>query len=71
MPRCFLEAGPLEIAASFRVMTDIFVHHEGQFQDPNSRARVNVAKGQFQKVSVIHEVVKQLGKYEINLEIIS
>ena len=61
MPRCLHEAGPLEIIASFKMMTDVFIHHEGQFQDPNSRVRANVAKGQFQKVAIIHEVVKQLG----------
>ena len=61
MPTCLHEAGPLEIIASFKMMTDVFIHHEGQFQDPNSRVRANVAKGQFQKIAIIHEVVKQLG----------
>ena len=62
MPICLHEAGPLEIIASFKMITDVFIHHEGQFNSPNSKARVSVEKGKYSKVAVIHEVVQQLGK---------
>ena len=49
IPKCLLDAGPIEIIMKLKIMVDVFIHHEGQFNSPNS------------KVAVIHEVVQQLG----------
>ena len=62
IPKCLLDAGPIEIIMKMSRMVDVFIHHEGQFNSPNSKARVSVEKGKFSKVAVIHEVVQQLGK---------
>ena len=62
IPKCLLDVGPIEIIMKLNRMVDVFIHHEGQFNSPNSKARVSVEKGKFSKVAVIHEVVQQLGK---------
>ncbi len=36
-PRCLREAGVLEMVMDFHDKVDIFIHHPGQFLNPNSR----------------------------------
>ena len=66
LPQCILNLGVLELILHFRKKVDIFIHHEGQFFSPNSRARVDVMPGQYKKIAVNHEVGRIL--FVINIE---
>ena len=37
LPQCILDASVLELTIKFFEKTDMFVHHPGQFLNPNSR----------------------------------
>ena len=56
LPQCVLSKGVLEIVADFYGKTDVFIHHVGQFFSPESRNRVDVAKGHFIKIAINPEV---------------
>ena len=66
IPDCLHKAGPLEVVFDFYDKTDIFIHHPGQFLSPNSRSRVDVARGYFTKIAINHEVVQMLGGEEFS-----
>lgn len=66
IPDCLHKAGPLEVVFDFYDKTDIFIHHPGQFLSPNSRSRVDVARGYFTKIAINHEVVQMLGGQEFS-----
>ena len=66
IPECLHKSGPLEVVFDFHDKTDIFIHHVGQFLSPNSRSRVDVAKGFFTKIAINHEVVQMLGGEEFS-----
>ena len=66
IPECLHKAGPLEVVFDFYDKTDIFIHHHGQFLSPNSRSRVDVARGYFTKIAINHEVVQMLGGEEFS-----
>ena len=56
LPKCILKLGILELIMHFRKKVDIFIHHEGQFFSPDSRARVDIQTGHYKKIAVNHEV---------------
>ena len=56
IPHCIVKLGILELILNFNKNVDIFIHHEGQFFSPNSRARVDVKLGENKKIAVNHEV---------------
>ena len=56
LPHCILKLGVLELVLHFHKKVDTFIHHEGQFFSPNSRARVDVTPGEYKKIAVNHEV---------------
>ncbi len=38
LPRCLRELGVLELVLDFYDKADVFIHHQGQFLNPNSRS---------------------------------
>ena len=56
LPKCILMLGVLELVIHFRMKVDIFIHHEGQFFSPDSRARVDINPGYYNKIAINHEV---------------
>lgn len=58
MPDCVRKAGIIEYTFNFLNKTDIFIHHSGQFLNPNSKSRVDVELGGFTKIAISHEVVQ-------------